>query len=96
MTGCIGLCESDALCGELIDMGSFVKRASVATQIAPSEVVDQEEDDVWAACFGRPECCQQQQQGQGSQAARGAGLSHSGVLSLTELIDRCRTDLTDR
>jgi len=46
--GGVGLGEADALGGEAIEVGRVVKRAAVAAEVPPAEVVREDEDDVRA------------------------------------------------
>ena len=49
VTGRVSIGELDAFLGEAVDVGGFVEVASIASQIPPAKVIDQEKNDI-----GRP------------------------------------------
>ena len=51
-TGGVGVGEAHATGGEAVDVGSFVEAAAVEADVAPAEVVDQDEDEVKASGRG--------------------------------------------
>ena len=53
MAGGISLSESDAVFCEAIDVGRLVETAAVTSYVTPTQIIDQEEDNVGAICVCR-------------------------------------------
>ena len=45
-TGRVAVCESHAVCCELVDIGCFVERASFDADVSLAEIIDEEKDDI--------------------------------------------------
>ena len=80
MASRIGLGKPHAVLGETIDVGRFIETAAVASQITPTQIVDQEEHDV-CTTFICPRCKRQQEcQRKRRDEETGFVWSHGGSL----------------
>ena len=50
---CVGVCKANALLGQFVEVGGFVKGVPVASEFGPAEIIGENEDDVGLAVFGK-------------------------------------------